>query len=709
MSENTPSVETPSNVISNIPSPSNSKPESQLQKSSKFILGMVGLIIVCLLVLFGGSYWVISSFHNSNSSSSSNSSNSNTTQQNSGNSEIAKFASEEEFKAYLANLTSSSTGSGSSSGEFLADKSTTSNQATSPSATTGSTTADRYSTTNNQVAGVDEPDIVKTDGKNIYLSSEYSYGYYSSKIRGDVYFPYATIDTPTKIINTLPVDKIGELAKISENGKLLLSSNVLVINVNNQSLVAYDVSDSKNPSKIWKVDLDSKEYISSLRTIDNVVYIISNTGLTTSSPCVYQLYNTTSYIGSNTVSPVQFRCMDLEYPKNFKKLNETVNVGKFDIKTGKLIDKNSFLAQSNWNSLSYISQDNSYLVYQNEVDQLKFLLNFIASDGKNLFPQSVINRLNYLSSLDISSNSINSEIYTAIYAYTQSLSSDDTLKFNNNIQNALTNYIKKIQRDLSSSRIIKVSNSTLQVVGDATVAGSPLNQYSLDEYQGNLRIATTTSTNFYISNFNANSVQTLNDVYIFDKDMKQIGSVLDLGVGERIYSSRFVGPIGYLVTFKQTDPFYVLDLSDPKNPKKTGELKIPGYSSYLHPISDKFILGVGQEGSQLKISLFDISDKSNPVEVDKYTLADYGSSIGYDPHAFLLDSDKKLFFIPGYNGAYIFSYSDAGKLKLAKAVSGNGIARAVFVNSNLYTISSTQIKAIDENNFDVVGVFDVKN
>ena len=94
--------------------------------------------------------------------------------------------------------------------------------------------------------------------------------------------------------------------------------------------------------------------------------------------------------------------------------------------------------------------------------------------------------------------------------------------------------------------------------------------------------------------------------------MKIEGSVVDLGQGERIYSVRFIEDKGYVVTFKQVDPFYVLDLSDPMNPEKKGELKIPGYSSYLHPITKDKILGIGEENNKVKISLFDVSDPADP-------------------------------------------------------------------------------------------------
>ena len=124
-----------------------------------------------------------------------------------------------------------------------------------------------------------------------------------------------------------------------------------------------------------------------------------------------------------------------------------------------------------------------------------------------------------------------------------------------------------------------------------------------------------------------------------------------MGLTERVYSARFIQDKGYVVTFRQTDPFYVLDLSDPASPKLAGELKIPGYSSYLHPITKDKIIGIGKEGQNVKVSLFDASDPANPQEVSKYTLSEYWSDILNTHHAFLMDEKHGVFFLPGLFGA----------------------------------------------------------
>ena len=189
--------------------------------------------------------------------------------------------------------------------------------------------------------------------------------------------------------------------------------------------------------------------------------------------------------------------------------------------------------------------------------------------------------------------------------------------------------------------------------------------------------------------------ESANDVYILDENLEITGSVKDLGLTERIYSARFIADKGYLVTFRQVDPFYVLDLSDPKNPELKGELKIPGYSSYLHPITKDKILGIGKEGSQVKISLFDVESPENPSELAKYTLNEYWSDILNTHHAFLLDKKHEIFFLPGSKGGYIFSY-EGNQLKLTRAVSDIRARRAIYINDYLYIIGDDKIAVLNE-------------
>jgi inhibitor of cysteine peptidase len=162
-----------------------------------------------------------------------------------------------------------------------------------------------------------------------------------------------------------------------------------------------------------------------------------------------------------------------------------------------------------------------------------------------------------------------------------------------------------------------------------------------------------------------------------------------------------MGNSGYVVTFKETDPLYVLDLSNASAPKVVGELKIPGYSSYLHPLTDTLLVGIGKEDAQVKVSLFDVSNPGQPTEVGKYLLTDYWSQIMSTHHAFLQDAKHHLFFLPGDKGGYVFGYEN-NTLKLIKAIEGTGIKRALYINDNLYLVADNKMTVVSETDWKTV-------
>ena len=133
----------------------------------------------------------------------------------------------------------------------------------------------------------------------------------------------------------------------------------------------------------------------------------------------------------------------------------------------------------------------------------------------------------------------------------------------------------------------------------------------------------------------------------------------------------------------------------------TGELKIPGFSSYLHPLRDNQILGVGQENGKVKLSLFDVSNPSAPLELAKYNLDDYWSEVSSSHHAYQQDAKHQIFFIPGGKGGYIFSYQ-GNNLRLVKAVATAQARGAVYINDYLYVVSDTGITVLDETAWNTV-------
>ncbi|GII53114.1 hypothetical protein Pth03_15030 [Planotetraspora thailandica] len=256
--------------------------------------------------------------------------------------------------------------------------------------------------------------------------------------------------------------------------------------------------------------------------------------------------------------------------------------------------------------------------------------------------------------------------------------------------------------------------------GSGSVPGRLLNQYSLSEDKGNLRVATTSEA----ANVGAPAGGGESGVYVLDAStLAQVGSVTGLGKGERIYAVRFMGDLGYVVTFRQTDPLYALDLRNPTDPKVTGELKISGYSAYLHPAGEGRLLGVGQEASAkgqalgTQVSLFDVSDPASPRILSRFHEEKSASEAEWDPHAFLYWPQSGLAMVPLQSWkndvitgsrALVLNVSDAriGKVGMIshpsprRTVNGfvpgdPGIRRCVVIGDTIWTLSDAGLKVSD--------------
>lgn len=236
-----------------------------------------------------------------------------------------------------------------------------------------------------------------------------------------------------------------------------------------------------------------------------------------------------------------------------------------------------------------------------------------------------------------------------------------------------------------------IRNYDIKYLKNAAVDGSALNQFSMDEFNNYLRIATTSG------NWGENLI---NQVYVLDQNLETVGLLKDIAKGERIKSVRFTGNTAYVVTFVQTDPLFVIDLTDVTTPKILGELKIPGYSAYLHPVGDGLVMGVGVDGTEegtnggMKVSLFDVSDPTKPVECGKFTMAGYenesekreiyvDSDAYYDHKALCWDAENKIMYIPYSKSVHVWAYAEGANYNRTDA----GIV-AIKVNESEKTLKT---------------------
>lgn len=273
-----------------------------------------------------------------------------------------------------------------------------------------------------------------------------------------------------------------------------------------------------------------------------------------------------------------------------------------------------------------------------------------------------------------------------------------------------------------------------------SVPGSILNQFSMDEHDGHFRIATTQGNMWDDRN------PSTSNIFVLNRNLETVGEIRDIAPGERIYSARFMGDRGYLVTFKKVDPFFAIDLSSPRNPRILGKLKIPGYSDYLHPYDEDHIIGFGKEAVEakggdfawyqgMKMAIFDVRDPQNPIERQKFVIGDRGteSPLLHNHKALLFDRDRNLLAFPVqvhqipesqkddpegnawgeavYQGAYVFDidlrdgftirgrithYDDQDFLKSGSYFYGKSVERILRIEDSLITISQDGIQSHDE-------------
>ncbi len=264
-------------------------------------------------------------------------------------------------------------------------------------------------------------------------------------------------------------------------------------------------------------------------------------------------------------------------------------------------------------------------------------------------------------------------------------------------------------RDKTLIYRVRLDEDDIVSEAEGAVPGYVLNQFSMDEYNGYFRIATTDWTQDGSSN----------NLYVLNMNLTIVGELSGLAPTERIYSARFMGDRCYLVTFRQIDPFFVIDLSTPTEPEVLGYLKIPGFSGYLHPYDEDYVIGVGKQDNDLKLSLFDATNVTAPTEAAPPFIVsgDWSDSpVLMDHKAFLFDKAKQLLALPVsinhyeyytksyWQGAYVFDISLEQGFTFRGGIThqnnagyeyGYQVQRILYIEDVLYTVSPAKVKMND--------------
>ena len=554
-------------------------------------------------------------------------------------------------------------------------------ETTAPAAGEG----DSFSGTNVQVLGVDEPDMVKTDGERIVLLSEGML--IVADVTGDEPVVSGRLHLGSRSVQSLFLsgDRVLLFGSVWTTFHPLATSDVAIApEYQSPSMELIEVDISGEPEIVRSMTIDG-QFISG-RMVGDTIRLVSSsspvglewsfpqgTGLRAELQAIEEnkeiirqstpdnwipYYIVSDASGRRIDQGTLFDCSRASHPEEFAGLN-MLSVVTIDLSQGlEVLDATGVLANG---STIYASADNLYVATQNwEIWQW----------GR---------------------------------------------------EGIAENEPDKVTTDIHK---FDISNPTLTTyLATGTVEGYLLNQFAMDEHNGDLRVASTTSPSWWGSGFESESLVTVLDDAGAGR-LTEIGSVDGLGETEQIYSVRFMGDMAYVVTFRQTDPLYTVDLSDPTNPQVVGELKILGYSAYLHPVGEGLLLGIGQDATDTgqvqgtQVSLFDVSDPANPTRIDQVTLSEGSNSqVEYDHHAFLFWEPTGLAMVPVqqwfwdenkeevFFGAVGFNVGDTDLTELRRLAHPGGdrqewdwraqITRSIVIGNRLYTISGKGIMVSD--------------
>ncbi|MDG6223088.1 MAG: beta-propeller domain-containing protein [Candidatus Bathyarchaeota archaeon] len=483
-----------------------------------------------------------------------------------------------------------------------------------------------YSGTNIQVQGVDEADTVKTDGEYIYIVSGNTLTILKayppqeakvvSKITVEGYITGVFINENKLVIfeteyNVFPYYGIDSPA-------ILENQDVIEVKPKDaESTNATEPSNQTKPSKEPEQPIDDD-----IKPVEPFIPIIRYEPPTT---------NIKVYDVSNRQNPVLARTVTL---------NGTLS-GSRMIGDYVYIVNNEFATPPNYDNEKgfdivlpviagddVIKVDASKIHYIDVADEMYYITTIIAIDTQNDAAKPTYEAFLTSSTTNMYVSLDNMYLVAPDTTNWLLMSSDEQPK-----QETL------IYR-------VKLDKQNIAVEAEGSVPGFVLNQFSMDEHNGYFRIATTEWTNSWTQE--TFTSESTNNLFVLDMNLNLAGKLENIAPDESIYSVRFMGDKVYMVTFKQVDPFFVIDTSNPTQPTILGYLKIPGYSSYLHPYDETHIIGVGMENSTLKLSLFDVTDFTAPKEIAKYTVEGSWSSSNalWDHKAFLFDKSKNLLALP---------------------------------------------------------------
>lgn len=468
-----------------------------------------------------------------------------------------------------------------------------------------------FSGTNTQVKGVDEPDIIKTDGVRVYTLSKTIFSVIQVLEKGAAGKRTGSLSLPTQPKEMLfEGDFVLAIGEDSNYKRSVYPRYRVDPSSGQESTVVYQIRISKDgkPTLVSTLHLEGL-YLKS-REVDGVVRLVLR-------------HKPLSSVWLYTPSKTAQKSQTEKWNREIIQFSEAGNwLPTYQLKVNDGVQKGVYATCSD-------------IFYSPTV--------FAGFNLLTVVTLPIAGRLSPTSSAAIISDA--DKVYAnaeTMYVTTSEYQFDD-------VSTASTRYGTEYQTSIHK---FALSQTGADYVASGSVTGSVINQFAISEYEGTLFIATTLGALWSSTRDLSKSKVTAFQTNTKKRSLVRVGTVGNLGLGERIFSVRYIKDTAYVVTFQEIDPLYIIDLSDPTKMRVTGELKIPGFSTYLHPVGPGRLLGVGQDATRFgrplgaKVSLFDVSDKSEPKELSVWFLKGSNSDAEWDHRAFLYWARERVAVMP---------------------------------------------------------------
>jgi Secreted protein containing C-terminal beta-propeller domain distantly related to WD-40 repeats len=568
-----------------------------------------------------------------------------------------------------------------------------------------------YPTQGIQIASANEADLVKTNGEIIF----YSPGQFYIKnitYHTDGDYPYYDYDTyqMTFAVNALPAKTASIISNITETGgRLHLEDNVLLTigYRNNSSFVeAYDIADPASPQKLWIQNYDGS--YSNSRLIDGKLYLISQKNF---APVPI------SYMGKEIVYD------DCYYPYGPSLLMPTMEstyfVSEVNVQTGDFTNTIALFGSNN--STLFVTDDNVYMTNYYYPDSQRMYLDFIESNGSDYLPSDFMQYFKKVNGYDLSDHAKYVAIDAAVGNYIRSLTEEEAGKVLTAFYEDYNKYFLDLVEKGEKTTLTKINLETFEVTSgfvsgkiyDSSmesygfVPGRVGNQSPLNETDGYLRVVSTVSSIWMLEESESETI-----VSVLDENMNVVGRLEGLAVGGNVrnifYTENKLYMANYDYSSYEINPFFVVDLSIPETPVLLGNLKVTEYygyyydyyDSFLYPLNDTLLVSFGPSGGWTRrntLSLYDVSDPFNPIELDAFSFKS-NEYINIYNNAFTWDDEKGLMTVSGSDYTYLFEINDEGLNMLVKDRHYWSQSRSVVcIDDCLYILSDQDIRVYDQN------------